>query len=181
MRFQAGVKWPFRAVQRRPRGRGRGTYRLSRGAYAQRVRALVGWRRSRNHEETERLKFEIALATHPREPIKALARRLGLQSRAYCRRIARRYRAGLMPMLPTSEAELMAFRDSLYGEQLAGSEGEGAAPTNAGTRVVRGGAEAEDSHLAHARGCRCPGCQAGEAIAAAIALARRPKGGGPSK
>jgi hypothetical protein len=45
-----------------------------------------------------------------------MAKRLGLRSYAYCWRIARRYRAGQMPMLPSNERELLAFRDFLAAD-----------------------------------------------------------------
>jgi hypothetical protein len=116
MRFQKGIGCP--CLLRRPRGPGRGEYRMSRAAYQARVRNLDCWFRPRTYEETRRIEIEIALASHRREPFRAVAKRLGLRSYAHCWRTARKYRAGRLPMLPLTEPELVAFHDSLYADSV---------------------------------------------------------------
>jgi hypothetical protein len=118
MRFQKGVRFDWR----RPRGRGRSAYRMSRAACQARLRSAAHARealarrrgqQSRTYEETRRIELEIALATHRAEDYREMARHLGLRSYAYCWRVARNYRRGLIPMLPRDERELVAVRDSL--------------------------------------------------------------------
>ena len=126
MRFQKGVRFPY---YRRPRGPGRrgkpgGCYRMSRAAYQARIstaskaRAALARRQGkpeRTYEETRRLEFEIALASHRGETYRAMASRLGC-SHIHCWNVARRYRTGQIPMLPPDEQELVALRDSLDRE-----------------------------------------------------------------
>jgi len=80
---------------------------MSRAAYQARLRNLSGWIRPHTYEQTRRNELEIALATHRGENYRAMAKRLGL-SHTYCWRVARKYRAGLIPMLPREEQELLA-------------------------------------------------------------------------
>jgi hypothetical protein len=117
MRFQKGVGY---TGPRRARGPGSGDppYRMSRMAYQARLRNLGHVKRPRTLAETQRLQIEIALATHRGESYRAIARRLGLRSHAHCWRVARRYRRGLIPMLPRDEQQLLAMRDSLAAGSL---------------------------------------------------------------
>lgn len=134
MRFQTGKGWPY---SRRSRGPGRGEYRMSRAAYQARLRNLVGWNRARTYEQTRRIEVEIALAMHRGETFRATAKRLGLRSHAHCWRVARKYRAGLIPMLPPDEQKLMAMPDSLDYDR---------------------GSTSAESPTIHAPGCRCDAC-----------------------
>src|SRR6516164_6688765 len=108
MRFYKGISFPWR----RPRGRARGTYRMSLAAYQARLRNLVHVPRQRTYAETQRLQIEIALATHRGESTRSLAKRLRC-SHVHCWRVARRYRSGLLPLLPRDEQGLVALRESL--------------------------------------------------------------------
>ncbi len=113
MRFRKGVGY---TGPRWPRGPGRGDppYRMSRAAYDARLNNLrCVKKRKRAYEETRRNEIEIALGTHRGETYRAMAERLGLKSHAHCWRVARDYRAGLIPMLPCDEQELLELRDSL--------------------------------------------------------------------
>ena len=112
MRYYTGIKFGWR----RPRGRGRGTYRMSLKAYQTRLsatgeRKVVGGKLARSWQETRRLEAEIALATHGPETYRAIARRLGC-SHVHCWRVARRYRARQIPLLPSDEQALLEMRDS---------------------------------------------------------------------
>jgi len=100
---------------RRPRGRGRGTYRMSRAAYQARLRNLVCVERRRSYEQTRRLEVEVAVGTHRRESTRAMARRLKC-SHVHCWRVARRYKHGQLPLLPRDEQGLSRFCDSLQRE-----------------------------------------------------------------
>ena len=79
---------------------------------ASRRRKLVGGKPPRTYVQMQRLAVEIALGTHRGESTRAMAERLGC-SHVHCWRVARRYRNGLIPMLPRDEQELVALRDSL--------------------------------------------------------------------
>ena len=68
--------------------------------------------RPRTHADTQLLQIEIALGTHRSERYRAMARRLGC-SHVWCWRVARKYRRGLIPMLPGDEQGLVALRESL--------------------------------------------------------------------
>jgi hypothetical protein len=160
MRFQEGIGWPH---PRRPRGLGRGEYRMSRAAYQARVRNLAAWRRSRSYEQTRRIEIEIALATHRGESFRAIAKRLGLRSFAYCWRVARRYRAGLLRMLPLAEPELVAFRDSLYGDPVP------TGPVKPSQSAPIGSYDPN----AHGWNCECSSCRAKAIIEGALARARK--------
>src|SRR5215471_18547216 len=58
VRFQPGVGCPKHL--RRPRGPGRGSYRMSRAAYQARLRNLAGLNRPRTNAQTQRIQVEIA-------------------------------------------------------------------------------------------------------------------------
>jgi len=167
MRFQRGIGYPY---PRRPRGKGRGQYRMSRVAYQARVRNLAARRRPRTYDETRRIQLEIALATHRGLTYRAMAKRLGLHSYAYCWRVARRYRAGLLRMLPLAESELVALRDSLYASPVPAASPD-RVPS---TRPV---VSHDYDPYAHARGCPCSACAAKAVIEAALARARKREAG----
>jgi hypothetical protein len=89
-----------------------------------------------------------------------MAKRLGLRSYAYCWRIARQYRAGQMPMLPSNERELLAFRDFLAADC------KPSLPiTKPATQFAAIGGY---DPFSHSHGCGCAGCRAKEEIAALI-------------
>lgn len=111
MRYYKGIKFGWR----RARGRGRGTYRMSDAASRARLSSLGRVQRTRTYDQTRRLELDIALASHHKETYRATARRLGC-SHVHCWRVTRRYRRGLLRPLPRDKRELIAFRDSLYGE-----------------------------------------------------------------
>jgi hypothetical protein len=126
MRFQQGIGYPYPEL-RRPRGRGRGDYRMSRKAGQARQRNLGRVKRLRTQEQTDRIQLEIALWTHrptdERESLRALAARLGLKSHAYCWRVARNYRAGSIEWLSPAESGLLAVRDSIGPSPTHDSDG----------------------------------------------------------
>jgi hypothetical protein len=115
MRFQKGIDY---TGPRRPRGPGRDSYRMSPEAYRARLknagsRKLVGGNPARTYAETRRIEIEVALWTHRgKESLRALARRLRVGSHAHCWRVARKYRRGLIPLLPHDERGLTAIRYS---------------------------------------------------------------------
>jgi hypothetical protein len=109
MRFQKGVRFSY---FRRPRGRGRATYKMSRTAYHSRLHNLARVERPRTHAQTQRLQIEIALAAYRGESYRAMARRLGC-SHVHCWRVARRYRTGQIPWLPSDEESLLSMWDRL--------------------------------------------------------------------
>jgi hypothetical protein len=116
MGFQKGIRFGYR----RPRGPGRNhpPYRMSLTAMQARRQNLSNWTRRRTYEETQRIRIEIALATHqPGESYRQMARRLRC-SHVHCWKVARRYRRGLIP-LPESEQELLAIREMLYPAPVA--------------------------------------------------------------
>lgn len=162
MRFQKGIGCPYSL--RVPRGPGRGRYRMSRAAYQARVRNLAAWQRQRTYDETRRIEIEIALATHRGEPFRAIAKRLGLRSYAYCWRVARKYRSGGLRMLPLGEQELVAFRDSLEAPPV---------PISAPLKVVPQVQIQQWSYdpATHGRGCPCRACYAKAVIEAALSRA----------
>jgi hypothetical protein len=163
MRFRKGIGSPY---PRRPRGRGHGQYHISRAAYQARIRNLAAWDRPRTYDQTRRIEIEVALASHRREPYRAMAKRLGLRSYAHCWRVARRYRAGGLPMLPLTEPELVAFRDSLYAN-----------PVPATPLLGKPAARNDPNSLAHAQGCPCRNCAAKAEVDAALARARKKQAG----
>jgi hypothetical protein len=123
MRFQKGIGY---TGPRRPRGPGRGDppYRMSRAAYQARLRNLVGWERPRSCEQTRRIELEVALWTHRgKESLRAFAKRLRIRSHSHCWRVARKYRRGLIPMLPRDEQQLLAMRDSFASASQAAWRG----------------------------------------------------------
>ncbi len=86
---------------------------MSRAAYQARLHNLRRVKkRPRMYEQTRRIELEIALGTHRGESYRAMARWLGC-SHVHSWRVARRYRAGLIPLLPPDEQGLLALRDSL--------------------------------------------------------------------
>ena len=117
MRFQKGIGY---TGPRRPRGKGDrskpgGCYRMSPEAYRARLknagrRKLVGGKPPRSYGETRRLELEVALGTQRGETFRAMAKRLNC-SHIHCWRVARKYRRGLIPMLPRDEQQLLAMRD----------------------------------------------------------------------
>jgi hypothetical protein len=111
MRFYKGIRFG----PRRPRGKGRGTYRVSRRAYQARLRNLGHVARARSYSDTRRLEIEVALGTHRGESTRAMAKRVRC-SHVHCWRVARRYRLGLLPLLPRDLEALTKFRDSVCRE-----------------------------------------------------------------
>ena len=53
-----------------------------------------------------------------------MTRRLGLRNHEYCRRVARRYKTGAIPMLPPDEAGLLAILGEIDGSFVAPSAKE---------------------------------------------------------
>src|SRR5260370_6880414 len=102
MRFQQGIGYPYPQLRPR-RGRGRGDYHMSRKAGKARQKNLERVKRPRTPEQSDRIQLEIALWTHrpanERQSLRALPPRLGPKSHAYCWRVARNYRAGLIEWL----------------------------------------------------------------------------------
>jgi hypothetical protein len=113
--FQSGCKWSFHGVQRPRRGPCKRAYHLSRRAYQARLKGLARWTRPRSYEQSQRIRVEIALRTLRGESYRGIARNLGLRSHCYCRRIALRFLAGLIPMLPLSETGLLALLAEIDG------------------------------------------------------------------
>jgi hypothetical protein len=113
-RFQKGVHYPHPS-----RGLGRKPYNLSRKAHAQRVRALASWRRPRTYEQSRRIEIEICLGAMRGEGYRGMTRRLGLRNHEYCRRVARRYKAGAIPLLRPDEAGLLAILGEIDGSFVA--------------------------------------------------------------
>jgi hypothetical protein len=160
MKFQKGIGCPY--YSRRPRGRGRGQYRMSRTAYQARRLNLLRWERPRSYDETRLIEFEIALATHRGESYRLMAKRLGLRSHAHCWRVARRYRRGLIPLLPRNEQGLVTLRDSLISQ--SGTDHEQPEQQQEPTRP--------EAIAGHGCGCPCGGCEASRAIEAVMREAR---------
>jgi hypothetical protein len=113
--FQAGERWPFKGVQRPRRGPGRRAYHLSRRAYQARLKGLARWTRPRSYEQSQRIQVEIALRTMRGESYRQMARKLGLRSHCYCYRTAKRFLSGAIPLLPLSEAGLLAMLAEIDG------------------------------------------------------------------
>jgi len=149
MRFQKGIHYPHP-----PRGPGRRRYRMSDAAYQARLRnlqaAIARAHTSRHDASSLKLRWQRI------EPSRATAQRLGLRSHAYRWKVARKYRAGLIPMLPRSQQELLAMRDSLYAP-------DSTAP--ASVQILETQPKGIDGH---GWNCECAGCRISRLIAEVV-------------